>query len=178
MIISRYKYTAFQAVLPFDKQRKGCSVMNRFAENNYLSQIKRNRWITTLVVIVIFFFGTLFALKGDTGAVTAQVDKTGGILGVLGTYGNACFVTLDEIDQFWLADDLDAGTMVEGEETKNTSSGLYRNNEFGEYTLHVYIDQAPYIVVRYGDGETLVFNQGRERLTRGIYEDLQEVCGE
>lgn len=152
--------------------------MNRVAEREHVSQIKRSRWITTLFVIAIFFFGTLFALKGDTGAVTAQVDGNGRMLGVLGTYGNASFISLDEIDEFWLTDDLDAGTLIEGEEKKNTSSGRYRNDEFGEYTLHVYTDEAPYIVVRYGDGEILVFNQGRERLTDGIYEDLQEACGE
>ena len=152
--------------------------MNRVAEREHISQIKRSRWITTLFVIVIFFFGTLFALKGNTGAVTAQVDGTGKMLGVLGTYGDACFISLDEIDEFWLAYDLDAGTMVEGEATNNTFSGRYCNDEFGEYTLHVYTDQAPYIVVRYGDGEILVFNQGRERLTDGIYKDLQEACGE
>lgn len=152
--------------------------MNQAAERDHISQIKRNRWITTIFVIVIFFFGTLFALKGDTGAVTAQVDATGKMLGVIGTYGSATFIPLDEIDEFWLTDDLDAGTMVEGEEKKNTSSGRYRNDEFGEYTLHVYNGQAPYIVIRYGEGETLVFNQGRERLTDGIYEDLQEACGE
>lgn len=152
--------------------------MNRATEHEHISQIKRSRWITTLFVIVIFFFGTLFALKGDTGAVTAQVDATGKMLGVLGTYGNASFIPLDEIDEFWLTNDLDAGILVEGEEKKNTSSGRYHNDEFGEYTLHVYTDEAPYIVVRYGGGEILVFNQGRERLTKGIYEDLQEACAE
>lgn len=152
--------------------------MNRVAEREHVSQIKRSRWITTLFVIVIFFFGTLFALKGDTGAVTAQVDGTGRMLGVLGTYGNASFISLDEIDEFWLTDDLDAGTLIEGEEKKNTSSGRYCNDEFGEYTLHIYTEQTPYIVVRYGEGEVLVFNQGRERLTEEIYEDLQEACGE
>lgn len=152
--------------------------MNQATEHAHISQIKRNRWITTLFVIAIFFFGTLFALKGDTGSVTAQVDATGKMLGVLGTYGNASFIPLDEIEEFWLTNDLDTGNLVEGEEKKNTCSGRYRNDEFGEYTLHVYTDEAPYIVVRHGGGEILVFNQGRERLTKGIYEDLQEACVE
>ena len=152
--------------------------MNRVADREHISQIRRSRWITTLFVIAIFFFGTLFALKGDTGAVTAQVDGNGNMLGVLGTYGDPCFISLDDIDEFWLTDHLETGTMVEGEETKNTSSGRYCNDEFGEYTLHIYTDQVPYIVVRYREEEILVFNQGRERLTDGIYEDLQEACGE
>lgn len=149
--------------------------MNRFVQNSYMSQIKRSRWITTLFVIVIFFFGTLFALKGSTGSVTAQVDES--MLGVLGTYGNATFVALEQINEFSLIEAFEKGEQIEGEETDNTCSGVYRNAEFGEYTLHAYVDAAPYIVVRYGEGETLVFNQGRERLTRSIYEDLQEACG-
>ena len=150
--------------------------MNRMAERDHIAQIKRSRLITTLFVIAIFFFGTLFALKGNTGAVSAQVDGDGGLLGVVSTYGNACFIELDEIDEFWLAEELDVGIVVEGEQTDNTCSGRYRNEEFGEYTFHVYFDRAPYIVVRYGDGETLVFNQGKERQTNMIYEDLQEAC--
>lgn len=149
--------------------------MNRVADREQFSQIKRSRLITTLFVIGIFFFGTLFALKGDTGAVTVQVDGNAKMLGVLGTYGDPCFIFMDDIDEFWLTDDLDAGTMIEGEETKNTVSGRFRNDEFGEYTLHAYIDQASYIVVRYGDGEIMVFNQGNRRFTNDIYEDLQKA---
>lgn len=149
--------------------------MNRVAESGYISQVKKSRWITTLFVIVIFFFGTLFALKGNTGSVTAQVNES--LLGVIGTYGDTTFIKLDEINEFLLVDVIEKGEKVEGEETDNTCSGVYKNEEFGEYTLHAYMDLAPYIVVHYGEGETLVFNQGRERLTRSLYEDLQEACG-
>ena len=151
--------------------------MNQFTERNGVAQVKRNRWITTIFVIVIFLFGTLSALKGDTGSVTAQVDAANGMLGVLGTYGNACFIELAEIDEMRLVNDLDTGSMLEGEQSKNTYSGMFRNDEFGEFIFHAYIDRAPYIVIHHGEGEVLVFNQARERITRDIYEDLQEACG-
>lgn len=147
--------------------------MNRYVENSQMAQVKRSRFITTIFVIVIFFFGTLFTLKGDTGAITAQVNDT--LLGVVGTYGDSIFVSLDDVEDFWLTDTLEKGVLMDGEETKNTCSGKYKNQEFGEYTLHIYSDSVPYIVIQYGDGNTLVFNQGRERFTRDIYEDLQEA---
>lgn len=150
-------------------------LMSRYAANNYIAQLKRSRWTTTLIVIVILFVGTVVALRGDTGSVTAQVDSA--MLGVLGTYGNATFVPLEEIEDFWLTDTIEIGTCIEGEETKNTASGVYSNEEFGEYTLHIYTDSEPHLVVRYGEGKTVVFNLGRERLTKGIYEDLEEACG-
>lgn len=149
--------------------------MSQYSNQSVHEQQKRSRWITTLFVILIFFFGTLFALRGDTGSVTAQVDTA--LLGVVGTYGDTVFIPLESIGDFYLTESLDIGTQVDGEVTKNTCSGQFSNEEFGEYTLHIYTDEAPYIVVRYGEGNTLVFNQGRERLTNGIYEDLQEACG-
>lgn len=152
--------------------------MNRVVEREHISQIKRSRWITTLFFIVIFFFGTLFSLKGNTGAVTVQVDDASKMLGILGTYGDPCFIFADDVDGFWLTDSLDTGIMIEGEETKNTLSGLYRNDEFGEYSLHIYTDKTPFIVVQYGDGKTIVFNQGNKRLTNDIYEDLLGAFGE
>ena len=150
--------------------------MSRFAENNYQAQLKRNRWITTLIFILILFFGSLFALRGNSGAITAQVNDT--LLGVAGTYGEPVFVSLDEIEQLRLAEALDFGTQVDGETKDNTRSGAYQNEEFGDYALHVYHEKAPYIVVRYNGGNTLVFNLGRASLTNEIYEELQKAMAD
>ncbi len=150
--------------------------MNRYVENTQMAQVKRSRLITTIFVIIIFFFGTLFTLKGNYGSVSAQVNDT--LLGVVGTYGDAIFVELNDVEDFWLADKLEKGVLIEGEETKNTCSGRYKNQEYGEYVLHIYSDNAPYIVIRYGEGNTLVFNQARERFTHDVYEDLKEALGE
>ena len=136
---------------------------------------KRNRWITGVFVIAILIFGTVTALTGQTGSVTAQVDTA--MLGVIGTYGSAEFVPLDEIEEFRLTETMDFGSRIEGEETKNTMSGRYSNEEFGEYLLHVYPEKEPYLVVRYSQGKTLVFNLGGERLTKSIFKDLEEALG-
>ena len=149
--------------------------MSQTTQNNYYAQLKRSRWITTLIFILILFFGSLFALRGNSGAVTVQVNDT--MLGVIGTYGSATFIPLEEIEALQLIERLDVGTQVEGETTNDTHSGRYSNREYGEYTLHIYTDKAPYILVQYSGGNTLVFNLGRASLTDKTFEELQTAHG-
>lgn len=134
----------------------------------------RTRSVTILLLIAIFAFGTIQALSGRNGSVIAQLDSS--MLGVLGSPEQPVFVPFDSITQIRLADTVSFGECVEGEETQNTLSGLYENDDFGVYALHVYTKSSPYIVVSYGDGDTLVFNQKTEKQTREFYEDLAEKC--
>ena len=130
----------------------------------------RSRKYTLIILLILFIIGTVQALSGRTGSVTAQLDSS--MLGVVGSYGDAVFVPFDEITRLELADTVSFGRCLEGEEKSNTMSGLYENDPFGRYTLHVYTSGSPYIIIGYGDGNTLVFNQKTEKLTREIYEDL------
>lgn len=141
--------------------------------NKNLNNYKQSRWITGIIVIALLVFGTVRALSGQSGTVTVQVNDT--MLGVLGTYGDPEFIQLSEINDYQMVETVDYGTCVEGEEKENTMSGRYSNAEYGEYTLHVYSDKAPYIVVQYGDEKTIVFNLGSERLTKRTFEDLEEA---
>lgn len=131
-----------------------------------------NRQFTTVFLLAIFIIATIVALCSRSGSVNAEID--GNQLGVLGSYGGPIFIQFEEITQVRLADAVAFGSMRDGEEKKNTMSGLYENDAFGTYTLHIYKECDPYIVVSYGDGETLVFNQKNEKLTRNIYEELME----
>ena len=130
----------------------------------------RNHRYTIIILLIIFIIGTVQALSGRSGSVSAQIDDH--MLGVVGSGGDPVFVQLEEISQVQLADEITFGSLLEGEEKKNTMSGLCENDTFGTYTLHVYKTSSPYIVVSYGDGETLVFNQRTAKQTRDMYEDL------
>lgn len=141
--------------------------------NAAYSNIKRARRSTHLFVILLLVIGTILALTGQNGSVAAEVDGT--TLGVLGTYGEATFISLDGIESVELKETLNFGACLEGEETKNTVSGRYSNEEFGEYTLHVYTKSSPYVVVTYEGGKVLVFNQKTERLTKNLVEKLEEA---
>lgn len=145
---------------------------NTSSQNNSGASYGKARKYSIIIIVLIFVFGTLRALSGQYGSVTAQVDEEK--LGVLGSSEDAVFVFLDDITQVQLVDELTIGTAVDAEETKNTMCGQYENEAYGTYTLLIYTKERPCIVVTYGDGETLVFNQQTERQTKNIYEDLTE----
>ena len=130
----------------------------------------RGRRYTILILAAIFIFGTVQALTNRGGSVSVQMD--GSMLGVLGSYGEPLFIKFEEITQIRLDNAVSFGSVIEGEERSNTVSGRYENDAFGAYTLHAYKESAPYIVVSYGEGDTLVFNQKTAKLTREIYADL------
>lgn len=140
--------------------------------NNSGASFGKARKYSIIIMVLIFLFGTLGALSGQHGSVTAQVDEEK--LGVLGSSGDAVFVFLDDITQVQLIDELTVGSAVDAEETKNTMCGQYENEAYGTYTLLIYTKKRPCVVVTYGDGETLVFNQQTERQTKNIYEDLTQ----
>lgn len=132
----------------------------------------RTRQYTIILLIVIFVFVTYRALNGRHGTISAETDSK--LLGVVGTYGDTVFVAFADMTQVELVNTVTFGTMLEGDERKNTMSGRYENDAFGPYTLHVYPASSPYIVISYGDGETLVFNQRTARQTQAIYQDILE----
>ena len=68
----------------------------------------------------------------------------------------------------------DKGELVEGEETKKTLSGLYRNDAFGEYQLHVQTKLDRYILVKNADG-VLVFNLESNDTTTELYNYMMEL---
>lgn len=137
------------------------------------SRTRVDRRVMTMIIVAIFAFGTIHALTGQSGAVTAATDDS--LLGVMGTYGETLFIFREDIEDVQLLDALDPGTCVEGEIKKNTMSGIFSNDAFGEYTLHIYSKCEHYIVVEYDGGKILVFNQGNKRLTSKIYEELLET---
>lgn len=136
--------------------------------------LKKGRMFTLFLVIALFAVGTYQALSGLKGFVTAEVD--GAHLGVCGTYGEAVFVELTDIEEVLLTDSFDFGTCIEGESTGNTISGLYSCAAYEHYTVHAYTDVASCIVVRHEDG-ILVFNCATDSLTENIYEQLVQAVG-
>lgn len=132
---------------------------------------KKTRRYTLGFVLLLFAIGTILSLSGRQGSVTSQVDTEK--LGVMGTYGETIFVMLEDITDVQLVDELDFGTAVDAVESGNTMCGTYENDAYGTYELRVYMKKSPFIVVTYGDGDVLVFNQTSKKQTEDIYEDLR-----
>lgn len=135
---------------------------------------KKGQLLALLVMLALFAIGTYQALSGSKGFVNAEIDAEH--LGVCGTYGEAFFVALCDIEDILLTDSFDFGTCIAGEETGNTVSGLYSCAAYDQYTVHAYTDTTSCIVVRHQDG-ILVFNCETDSLTEKIYDQLVQAVG-
>ena len=131
----------------------------------------KGRKFTVIIIVLFFLIGTIQALTGSRGFVTTEINDQ--YLGVDGTYGDPTFLELTTISDVRLEENFDFGTCVEGEETKNTVSGIYSNDEFTSYTVHAYLKE-PCIVLHHPDG-VLVFNCGSDSHTEDMYEQLSEA---
>lgn len=136
--------------------------------------LKKGRRFTIFMVIVLFAIGMYQTLSGSKGIVTAQVDAEH--LGVCGTYGDAVFVKITDIEDVLLTDSFDFGTSIEDASTGNTVSGLYSCDAYGQYTVHAYTDVSSCIIVSHSGG-VLVFNCANDSLTEDIYNQLVQAVG-
>ena len=93
-----------------------------------------------------------------------------GITGLDGVTHTFVYVDSDMELREGLKDFLDRekGERVAGEETKRVCSGLYHNEAFGDYQLHVQTRLNNYIVVHTGDG-VIVFNLESDETTKELY---------
>lgn len=133
------------------------------------SAFRRGQLVTIFVIAALFAIGTFQTLTGAKGNVSAEMDQVH--LGVSGTYGDAIFVELSTVTEVQLVDSLAFGTCLEGEETGNTVSGIYANEDLGQYTIHAYTDVPAYILVTYPEG-ILVFNCETDSRTEDFYDRL------
>ena len=136
-----------------------------------ITSFKKGRKFAVIVIVILFVIGTIQALTGSRGFVTTEINDLH--LGVDGTYGGPVFLELATISNVQLAETFDFGICIEGEETKNTVSGIYSNDEFNLYTVHAYINE-PCIILHHPGG-VLVFNCGSDFHTENMYEQLTKV---
>lgn len=136
-------------------------------QNNNTSQPKGRKW-AAVIIVALFLIGTVQALTGSKGFVTSEINDQ--YLGVDGTYGDPVFLELTTVSDVQLVDSFNFGTCIEGEETKNTVSGLYSNAEYESYTVHAYTGKAC-IILRHPGG-VLVFNCGSDTNTKKMFNQL------
>lgn len=131
----------------------------------------KGRKFATIIIVALFAIGIVQALTGSRGFVTTEINDQ--YLGVCGTYGDPMFLELSTITDVQLVDSFEFGTCLEGEETKNTVSGVYSCAQFEEYTAHAYLDEACIIV--HSPSGVLVFNCGSDSHTEDLFEELCEA---
>ena len=151
-------------------------------------EIKRARTIGWRDVVICLLIVGFFLLTKDRFNLGVGLGNYGGMspvleatrFGITGLDGETHFFTYVDAESIELRDDLqsfDRGEKIEGQENRQTVSGLYRNSEFGEYQLHIQVKLHYYIVVHAPDG-VIVFNLESDETTKELHRYTNELRSE
>ncbi len=95
------------------------------------------------IIIIALIFVVGFALSRNSDSVTCEIDDD--VLLISGLGDRAYSIPFDEILSVSFGENLDYGTLVDGDETDSYLSGTFNNELFGNYSLYVCKDNSAYI---------------------------------
>ncbi len=127
----------------------------------------------TAIIVPIIFVGV--AILMFTGSIEVKCEDTA--LTINATYWTDLEIDYSEIDTIEYRKDLDVGVRTSGFGSPRLSMGIFRNDEFGSYTLYSYTGAKEHIVLTSGE-KTLVIGMSDTKETQAIYEAMIEKVGE
>lgn len=125
--------------------------------------------IYIIMGIAVFAVLSIFMKPIRTTSCAAEE----GSLSVTGRSGYALSIRYDEITDIEYRAEMDYGTLVDGVDDGKEKSGLWENDELGQYRLCVNTKVTPCIVLR-TDGEIMAINFESEASTLALYDALLE----
>lgn len=127
------------------------------------------RIIITAALSVILIGGT--AILMFTGDIAVHFEENS--FEINASYWSDSRVEYSEIDSVNYRKDLDVGVRINGLGSFRLSTGAFRNDEFGDYTLYAYTGAEEFIVLT-SDGKTLVIGMKNENDAQAIYESIKQ----
>lgn len=131
---------------------------------------KRKTWISWAAWLVIIL---ILAKVMNSGSVTAVTVEENG-LSFAAESGYTSSLKWDEVKSVEKRDVLDYGTLVEGSDTAKEKSGIWNNEEFGNYELFVSPKISGCIVCTLQSDQVIVLNYESEESTDSFYEAILE----
>ncbi|MDY3303723.1 MAG: SdpI family protein [Clostridia bacterium] len=128
--------------------------------------------ITAIIVPIIF---VVVAILMFTGSIEVKCKDTA--LTINATYWTDLKIDYSEIDTIEYRKDLDVGVRTSGFGSPRLSMGIFKNDEFGSYTLYSYTGAKEHIVLTSGE-KTLVIGMSDTKETQAIYEAMIKKVGE
>jgi hypothetical protein len=141
----------------------------RKAVDSTYKTLKRNNLLTYLISALIIA-GVLIFGSPNTGSIQVQLGDE--YLGVAGADGKSIFVFYNDIVSIERRAQIDKGSSSTAIDNEHIWSGLYINDEFGEFTLDAYANVSDFIVITHKDG-VLIINSNTLEATDKLYADLQ-----
>ena len=131
-----------------------------------LPQSKAAKIVALVTVPLILVFVAILMFTGNVELNFAETNFT-----IEASWWSDLTVEYDAITKVEYWEDGVPGTRANGVATAKLLSGLFQNEEFGNYTRYTYIGSKPCVVLDV-DGKILVINGIDEAATKTIYETL------
>jgi len=133
---------------------------------------QRSWMISAVIIIAVALFMGFGRGKGavDFSSSDESISLSAGEEGQKYTLT----VRYDETKSFTFVEDLDLGTMVEGQDTDKYKTGTWENDSYGTYLLCANGDVKCYVVAEMTDGTYKVFNYESADTTENLAPALQE----
>lgn len=125
-------------------------------------------WITAVVVPLILVGVTVLMFTGDIQVTFGEQDFQ-----ILAAYTDDLTVSYREIDTVAYRESFDAGSREMGFGSPRLSTGTFKNEEFGRYTLYAYTNGEGAVVLKKGKKTLVIVGKNAEE-TKMIYETLKE----
>lgn len=125
-------------------------------------------WITAVVVPLILVSVTVLMFTGDIQVTFGEQDFQ-----ILAAYTDDLTVSYREIDTVAYRESFDAGSREMGFGSARLSTGTFKNEEFGRYTLYAYTNGEGAVVLKKGEKTLVIVGKNAEE-TKMIYETLKE----
>lgn len=136
------------------------------------SSVEKNARKFSAVFVPVVLVGCIILMFTGNVAVSCGEEA----LKVSATYYTDLEIDYSKIETVTYREDFDMGMRSSGFGTPVLSLGIFRNEEFGAYTLYSYTDAEAHVVLTSG-GKILVIGLRDAGQTRAIYEALTEKIG-
>jgi hypothetical protein len=130
----------------------------------------RNGSIIVCIIIIIVFILFFRNNLRETTYVSVGEDA----LLIQGYKGQEVSIPYGELTRVELTGEVNFGTMINGTDTVRGTSGTWKNDEYGEYSLYINKKVTDYLVLT-TDTQTTVFNYESVNVTDNIYTAFEEL---
>lgn len=152
------------------KKHKAAGIEYEPAFNKKADKVAR--WITAIVVPLILIGVAVLMVVGDV-----TVDFGSDSFTVSASFSDTLVIRYEDVDTVEYRESFDIGHREMGFGSPRLSTGTFKNDEFGRYTLYAYTFGEGCVILRQGEKALVIICKTPEE-TRAIYDTLADKIGE
>ena len=142
-------------------------------DNNALTQAKKRMWMNLALSILIIVGFSIY--RSQTGADRELVMLSQEGMTLTGEDGRSISFLWTDIQDAELRKELDYGECAAGTDNGKEKSGIWINEEFGEYDLYVNPKVSESVVITLSNSRKVVVNIENNKTTESLLEQLELV---